>query len=156
MRRLRIRQLKFDAHEVTHQLTKCSDNLRLQLVLALEAARNVGNVTATIVSSIWHIANRVKHVTRGVNQDEADAEESQDLAVGNDGLDIRPDRDQCSDDANNGDDSSDDLEPFGRPVDRRVGPAGCLASDPRLNRLCGRFSVYKVRLCKFASNPVGL
>lgn len=93
-------------------------------------------------------------MTGGVNQNEADAEESQDLAVGDDGLDVRPNSDRRSDDTDNSDDGSDDLEPLGRPVDRRVGPAGCLTSNPLLNRLCGRFSVEKVRLYNFASTHI--
>lgn len=90
-------------------------------------------------------------MTGGVNQNKADAEESQDLAVGDDGLDVRPDSDRRSNNTDNGDDGSDDLEPLSRPVDHRVGSAGCLTSNPLLNRLCGRFSVANIRLCKFVS-----
>lgn len=122
------------------QLTESSDDLGFQLVLALESTRNVGNVTPTIVSSIGYVADRVEHVARGVDQNEADTEECQNLAVRNNRLNVRPDGDHRRNSTHDGDNRSDNLEPFGRPVNRRVGPTRCLTSNPCLNRLRARFS----------------
>lgn len=91
--------------------------------------------------SIGHVANRVEHVAGGMDQNEADTEEGQNLAMGNDRLDVRPNGDQRSDSTHDGDERSDHLEPLGRPVDCRVGSARCLTSNPRLNGLRARFSV---------------
>ena len=77
-------------------LTHRSHNLRLHPELILKPAREIAHPSFTIRHHIWHLADMIEHVPAGEEQDGDEGDGSPEIAVLDDGQDVRcRDREEC-------------------------------------------------------------
>lgn len=140
-------------------LTECSHDLRLQSVLALEISSKVADSATTISGDIRHFANMVEHVAAGKEKDGDQADGCPEIAVLDDGKHIWP---GSSSDGNRSSDkaeASSPSHPVNGSLHGRVGSVGQLSRQPRVNLLCGGWTIVFVSRARsqlgrgFAAHP---
>lgn len=110
--------------------TESTDDLRLELELALEAAGEEGDVALAVVACVGDVTDYVEHRAAGAAQDGHERQELPQPAVLDDGADVRPERHERRADAGHGGEGEENGEPVRGPVDLGDGAAWQVTADP--------------------------
>lgn len=126
------------------QLTEERNDLSLQPVLALEAARKIRDAAFAIASYVGDLADLVEHVAAGEEEDRDEGDCGPQVAVLRDGQQVRANLEDGADDGQARDDGDDDLDPVDWPRDGRVRAAFELPREPGVDGLCFLVATSKV------------
>lgn len=130
-------QLRRTSLETVARLTNGSHDLGLQAKLVLEATGKVADTAAAISGNIGNLANVVEHVSAGEEKDGNEADGGPEIAVLDDGQNIRRGSDDDRAQTKNDGDGRNPAHPVDRTLDRRVRPVSQVSREPCVN-LIGR------------------
>jgi hypothetical protein len=119
--------------------TKSTNDLRLELELALEATSEEGDMTLSVVAGVRDIPDVVEHGAARAAQNNHQGDELPQPAVLNDRANERPGSHQGCDDSSNSRECHDDGEPVCGSVDFGNWTSWQVSADPvpdRLGRWC--------------------
>lgn len=117
--------------------TKSTDDLRLELELALEATGEERDMTLAIMASVGDVTDYVEHRATCASQDNHQGDELPQPSVLYDRPNIRPGRHEGRGDSGNGREREDYGEPVCGPVDFGDWTSWQITTDPVPNRFRG-------------------
>ena len=131
--RLKAMSARGDQKSVSREHTHCSNDLRLETELVLEATSKVGDTSLAVTSHVWHLADVVVHVTTGEEEYGNQTDGGPEVTVLDDRKDIwcgDGDKGNATEDCNH---CCHNLDIVDRPNDRGMGNTREVSGNPGMD-----------------------
>lgn len=119
------------------ELTQSRNDLGLDAELVLESTCEIRNVAPFILRDVGHLSDVVEHMAAREEDNGDQGKRGPEVPVLDDGLYVVERSGNGGHDAQAEDGGDDDAHPVDGPMDRRVGPVGCKAREPRMDLVGG-------------------